>query len=240
MATIRATRQPEGHPAAGPPAADRGSDAVETMTTSEASNWATQHVGYRVTPSNVAYLVNYGLIPAASRTRGELKVNKHDLQSYYDQRNGHRERAFKQQLGQDIDWKLSFEQYKEFETTKHVHRLHPYKGKFIPQLVEYFLDSHTDDSKTYPVFAPGDVILDPFCGSGTTLVQANELGMHSVGVDVSKFNAMISNLKLTQVDLETLEEGAQLVERAIASDDLGQRAREFEIGPAGGTKQIQR
>jgi hypothetical protein len=36
---------------------------------------------------------------------------------------------------------------KEAETTKHIHRLHPYKGKFIPQLVEYFLDDHTDSFK---------------------------------------------------------------------------------------------
>ena len=142
-----------------------------TMTTGEASAWATQHVGYRVTPSNIAYLVNYGLIPAAPSTKRELRVSRDDLRNYYEQRNGHRERAFKLELGTDIDWRLSFEQYKESETTKHVHRLHPYKGKFIPQLVEYFLDSHTDDAKTYSVFSPGDVILDPFCGSGTTLVH---------------------------------------------------------------------
>ncbi len=204
------------------------SEPKEAMTTAEASAWATEHVGYVVTPSNIAYLVNYGLIPAASTTSGELRVFKHDLSSYYSSRNGHREQAFKRQLGEDIDWALSFEQYKEAETTKHVHRLHPYKGKFIPQLVEYFLDSHTDDSKTYPVFAPGDVILDPFCGSGTTLVQANELGMHAVGIDVSKFNAMISNLKLARVDLAALEESAAKAAAAIEADNLGQRARQFE------------
>ena len=53
--------------------------------------------------------------------------------------------------------------------------------------------------------------------------------MHAVGVDVSKFNAMISNLKLTRVDLEKLKEDALLVANAIASDDLGQRARKFEV-----------
>ena len=34
---------------------------------------------------------------------------------------------------------LSFEDVREYERTKHVHRLHPYLGKFIPQLVEVFL-----------------------------------------------------------------------------------------------------
>lgn len=200
----------------------------DALTTAEASDWASQHVGYNVTPSNITYLVNYGLIPAAPGSNGELRVSKNELLSYYEHRNGHREKTFKRELGADIDWRLSFEQYKESETTKHVHRLHPYKGKFIPQLVEYFLDSHTDDAKTDPVFARGDVILDPFCGSGTTLVQANELGMHAVGVDVSQFNAMISNLKLAEVDLVALEESAAKVAAAIETDKLGQRARQFE------------
>ncbi|MGQ9625902.1 MAG: DNA methyltransferase [Anaerolineae bacterium] len=48
----------------------------------------------------------------------------------------------------------------EKERTKHVHRLHPYLGKFIPQLVEIFLRKY---------FRPGDTVYDPFCGSGTAL-----------------------------------------------------------------------
>ncbi len=63
--------------------------------------------------------------------------------------------------------------------TKHVNRLHPYLGKFIPQLVEIFLRKY---------FEPGQTVLDPFCGSGTTLVQANELGINSIGFDVSALN----------------------------------------------------
>src|SRR3989337_2962092 len=54
----------------------------------------------------------------------------------------------------------------ERERTKHVHRMHPYLGKFIPQLVEIFLRKY---------FKAGQTVLDPFVGSGTTLVQANEL-----------------------------------------------------------------
>ena len=96
---------------------------------------------------------------------------------------------------------LAFTEYREKERTKHVHRLHPYKGKFIPQLVEYFLDQHTDDLKQETWFRPGDVILDPFCGSGTTLVQAGELGIHAIGVEVSEFNTLIANTKVSRPDL---------------------------------------
>lgn len=57
----------------------------------------------------------------------------------------------KKKLGADLNWTLSFDNFRESDTTKHVHRLHPYKGKFIPQLVEYFLDNHIDDFKKKPL-----------------------------------------------------------------------------------------
>jgi DNA modification methylase len=90
---------------------------------------------------------------------------------------------------------LSFKEYKEAERIKHVHGLHPYKGKFIPQLVEYFLKEY---------FKAGDIILDPFAGSGTTLIQSNELGIHAIGVDISEFNVMLSNVKVRKHDLNAL------------------------------------
>lgn len=79
----------------------------------------------------------------------------------------------------------------ERERTKHVHRLHPYLGKFIPQLVEIFLRKY---------FAPGMTVADPFAGSGTTLVQANELGIHSVGYDISAFNVLLMRAKTARCD----------------------------------------
>ena len=81
----------------------------------------------------------------------------------------------------------------EKERTKHVHRLHPYLGKFIPQLVEIFLRKF---------FKPGQTVLDPFCGSGTTLVQANELGINCIGYDVSAFNVLLCQVKVTKYDLD--------------------------------------
>ena len=103
------------------------------LTIREASDWATDFLGKSVTPSNIAYLVNYGRVKKRGEN-GNTFVAKQDLVDYYA--TYQRETSWKKQLGADLNWALSFDQYKESETTKHVHRLHPYKGKFIPQLVE--------------------------------------------------------------------------------------------------------
>ena len=175
----------------------------DLMTIQEASVWATRHLGKNVTPSNISYLVQYGRIPKMAEGGGVF-VRRSDLETYY---NGHletKEDRWKKKHGDDLNWTLSFSEYKEAETTKHVHRLHPYKGKFIPQMVEYFLDSRTDQFKKQSFFHGGDIILDPFCGSGTTLVQANELNMHAVGIDISSFNAFISNAKIDSYDINSI------------------------------------
>lgn len=169
----------------------------QMMTLRQASDWASEHLGRAVTPANIAYLVQYGRVEK-NGDKGNVLVSRHDLETYYSTHSASREARWKQQLGDDLNWQLSFSQYKEAETTKHVHRLHPYKGKFIPQLVEYFLDTHTDAFKRQVFFQSGDLILDPFCGSGTALVQANELQINGIGIDVSEFNAFMTNAKLAR------------------------------------------
>jgi hypothetical protein len=154
------------------------------LTIKEASIWATNYLQKNVTTSNISYLIQYGRIRRIDQN-GITLISLMELNDYYQSYNVSRQLNYKEKLGDDLNWELSFDQYKESETTKHVHRLHPYKGKFIPQLVEYFLDSHIDKFKTSTYFKPGDVILDPFSGSGTTMTQASELGMHAVGIDIS-------------------------------------------------------
>ncbi|MDP6354647.1 MAG: DNA methyltransferase [Planctomycetota bacterium] len=97
---------------------------------------------------------------------------------------------------ESIDTELGFAEVPESERTRHVHKLHPYLGKFIPQLAEHFLKKH---------FRVGDWILDPFMGSGTTLIQANELGIHSIGCDISEFNCKIVRTKSEVYELDAVE-----------------------------------
>jgi len=98
----------------------------------------------------------------------------------------------------EIDLELSWSEdaLPQVERTKHVHSLHPYLGKFIPQLVEVFLERY---------FSPSACIYDPFIGSGTTLVEANVFGADAVGCDISAFNCLLAEVKTSRYSLGELE-----------------------------------
>ena len=94
-------------------------------------------------------------------------------------------------LYEEIDLELSWSEAElpERERTKHVHRLHPYLGKYVPQLVEAFLRRYA---------RPGGLVWDPFAGSGTTLVEANAFGAPAAGCDVSAFNCLLAGVKTAE------------------------------------------
>ena len=154
------------------------------------------------TSSNISYLVQYNRL-RRHNVRGEvvtrapnggLRVSKAELLGYVESWNQRvRSRMDALKIG---DTSLAFLDVPERERTRHVHRLHPYLGKFIPQLVGYFLSRY---------FEPGQVVLDPFSGSGTTLVEASERGIDSIGIEVSEFNVIISNVKLAEYDIPAME-----------------------------------
>ncbi len=186
----------------------------ELFTIQEAAIWASDYLNKNVTTSNISYLVQYGKVRKLGND-GNTQIAKSELLDYYKSYHGKREIEWKDQLGDDLNWHLSFDFLKEADTTKHVHRLHPYKGKFIPQLVEYFLDDKTDKFKKEVFFSKNDIILDPFAGSGTTLVQANELDMHAIGIDVSSFNALINNCKVMKYDFVDLKNEINRITKSL-------------------------
>ncbi len=95
----------------------------------------------------------------------------------------------------DLDLSWSERELPERVRTKHVHRLHPYLGKFIPQLVEALLARYVSRGR----------VLDPFAGSGTTLVQALESGLDATGADIASFNCLLMRVKTREYNPFVLE-----------------------------------
>ena len=123
----------------------------------------------------------------------------------------------------EIDFDLSWSErdLPERERTRHVHRLHPYLGKFIPQVVEVLLGRYVKR---------GGRVLDPFAGSGTTLVQGLESGYDGVGVDIAAFNCLLMEVKTRRYDLFHLESEIRDVVRRIEAAESAAPPAEGYLG----------
>ena len=81
----------------------------------------------------------------------------------------------------------------EFNRTRSVnqfltHWIYPYKGKFHPQMIRAILNIiHAK---------PGDLVLDPYIGSGTSALECQLLGIDCIGVDVSPLCVMLTRVKM--------------------------------------------
>lgn len=86
---------------------------------------------------------------------------------------------------------------KRQNTRYSVHGLHEYKGKFNPQVVKSLLNIYDISSN--------DLILDPFCGSGTTLVEAAHNNINAIGTDINPLATFIANTKVATLNIKSIE-----------------------------------
>lgn len=89
------------------------------------------------------------------------------------------------------------------------HGIHPYTAKLIPHIPRYFIEKVTQKD---------DVIFDPFCGSGTTLLEAKLLGRNAIGIDINPLANLISEVKTTSFDIGELDYAIQLIKDALKND----------------------
>ena len=83
----------------------------------------------------------------------------------------------------------------KYSTGYATHSLFPYRGKFHPQMIRALLNMMG--------LKPGNVVLDPMSGSATLSVEANLLGIDSVGVDVSPFCCLMGRVKTFALNLNS-------------------------------------
>lgn len=84
-----------------------------------------------------------------------------------------------------IDWDFAGAQSESAFSALHWHPC-----RFVSQIPAAFIGTLTE---------PGDIVLDPFTGSGTTLVEAQRLGRHALGIDVNPIACMASRAKTAPV-----------------------------------------
>jgi site-specific DNA-methyltransferase (cytosine-N4-specific) len=86
------------------------------------------------------------------------------------------------------------------------HSIHPFPAKFIPQIPRQIL-------KIFDV-PKGTVVLDPFAGSGTALLEARLAGYDYVGIDINPIAVLVSNVKTSSLPREALTYVDRVVESA--------------------------
>ena len=108
----------------------------------------------------------------------------------------------------EIDW--------DFENTTQdsISRLHPYPARFIESIPRSLIQVLEVPSERF--------VLDPFCGSGTTLLEAQKLGKKSIGIDLNPIACLISRVKTQPInsDLLNIGEGVCKIAREHYEKDI--------------------
>ena len=90
------------------------------------------------------------------------------------------------------------------------HGIHKYPAKFIPQIPRYCIDAYSE---------VGDDVLDPFMGSGTTLLESYISGRNSYGIDIHPLARLIAKVKTTPLDPEVLSSLSERLLEDIREDE---------------------
>lgn len=133
----------------------------------------------------------------------EAQLARMELETWWDRPGEFRKRAayFEEVEGKktyhyyisDIKGKGQIGRTNQYLT----HWYYPYKAKFHPQMIKAILN--------FMGLEKGQTVLDPFCGSGTTLVEAKTVGVSSVGTDVDPLCILMAKVKTDLLDLSAPE-----------------------------------
>jgi len=109
-----------------------------------------------------------------------------------------------------LDLSGEFRKYVGKQVSYATHGIHRYPAKFIPQVPRFCLESYSD---------VGDTVLDPFMGSGTTLLESFFCGRNSCGIDIHPLAKLIAKVKITPLEPSRLCEVADVLIRRIMADE---------------------
>lgn len=112
----------------------------------------------------------------------------------------------------EVDSTWSFAECTTKQTTAYTHGYHKYPAKFIPPLAARLIQEYTK---------PGDLVGDPFMGSGTTLVEAILHDRRAVGTDINPIAWVIAKAKTTPIEPGRLAEKTAALLEALPVNEQG-------------------
>jgi DNA modification methylase len=96
------------------------------------------------------------------------------------------------------------------------HLIHPYPAKLLVHIPFFFLANDL-------LSKPGDIVLDPFCGSGTVLSEAQLANRRAYGADANPLARLIARVKTTPLDAEAAKRTVNEILRRIPPNPSGER-----------------
>ena len=86
--------------------------------------------------------------------------------------------------------------FRTANTKQYTHCFHSYPAMMIPQVAARILDEFGKNAK---------LLFDPYCGTGTSLVEANLIGINAIGTDINPLARLIAKVKTTVISIESLD-----------------------------------
>lgn len=136
-------------------------------------------------------------------------------------------REFYSKVERRDDW--VFSHLSRAKTSELTHSYHKYPAKFIPQLARALIEEYT---------AEGDLIWDPFCGSGTLNIEAFRANRHSIGTDINPVAVLISRVKTIPLEPKELGKYTQELLEAIGTCKIQDEAFYISQGILNGNTNI--
>ena len=86
--------------------------------------------------------------------------------------------------------------FKKSNTKEYTHCFHSYPAMMIPQVARRIIENYGKNAK---------LLFDPYCGTGTSLVEANLKGINAIGTDINPLARLIASTKTTNIDIQVLD-----------------------------------
>jgi len=109
----------------------------------------------------------------------------------------------------------------EPKSSEFTHNIYKFPTKFVPEVPRWALRKFTKGNNF--------IVIDPFCGSGTTLVEASLVSKFSIGIDINPFCQLLSKVKITPFNFKQFKESELLFNKIITALKSGKFSMDVDV-----------